>query len=203
MTETDARERILDAALSLFAERSADAVSLRDIAAAADVSVALIPHYFTNKTGLVDAVNARIIGIFDGARDAMASADGVSAAIAEHFPSDSPTIGYLRRCLTDGSDTGRVIFQRWYGMTVELLGDLERSGAVTPTADPQARAAFLMANDLAIILLRDHLAESLGTDPLSTEGLTRWTAEALTAYTHGVFTQRDATSDATSTKEQQ
>jgi AcrR family transcriptional regulator len=47
--------------------------------------------------------------------------------------------------------------------------------------------AFLMTNDLAILLLREHLADVLGADPLAGEGPERWAREMLTVYTSGLL----------------
>lgn len=49
------------------------------------------------------------------------------------------------------------------------------------------RAAFLLVNDLAVLLLRDHLTEVLGTDPLSGPGMTRWAGEVLAVYGAGLL----------------
>ncbi len=46
------RERILTAAYSLFSERGYEAVGLRDIAAAADVSIGTVYAYFADKKGI-------------------------------------------------------------------------------------------------------------------------------------------------------
>jgi hypothetical protein len=45
----------------------------------------------------------------------------------------------------------------------------------------------LLVNDLALLLLRDHLTEVLGTDPLSGPGMTRWAGEVLTIYGAGLL----------------
>jgi AcrR family transcriptional regulator len=50
------RRAVLDAASALFAARGVDRVSLRDIAAAADVSLALINRYMGSRDELVGAV---------------------------------------------------------------------------------------------------------------------------------------------------
>ena len=52
----EVRRAVLDAAASLFARRGVDAVSLREIAAVADVHVALIGRYIGNRDALVLAV---------------------------------------------------------------------------------------------------------------------------------------------------
>ena len=51
---------------------------------------------------------------------------------------------------------------------------------------PPTRVAFLLANDLAVLLLREHLADVLGVDPLSGEGMARWAREVLTIYAAGL-----------------
>lgn len=52
----EVRRAVLDAAASLFAERGVDRVSLRDIAASANVHPALISRYIGNRDELVVAV---------------------------------------------------------------------------------------------------------------------------------------------------
>ena len=50
------RRAVLDAAADLFARRDVEGVSLRDIAAAADVQLALIGRYIGTRAELIDAV---------------------------------------------------------------------------------------------------------------------------------------------------
>ena len=56
-----ARARIRDEALRLFAERGPDAVTMRDIAAAAGVSPALLVRHYGSKDGLVEAVDSHVV----------------------------------------------------------------------------------------------------------------------------------------------
>src|SRR6185295_13501936 len=63
----DARSHILDAADTVFRDHLPDAVGLREIAAAAEVSHGLVTHYFATYDGLVTAVIARRL---DAARTA-------------------------------------------------------------------------------------------------------------------------------------
>lgn len=55
----DKRERLLNAAASLVAEKGVEAVSLREIAAKAGVTPAMINYYFDDKQGLMHAVLER------------------------------------------------------------------------------------------------------------------------------------------------
>lgn len=54
------RERIVDAALRLFAERGYEAATMRDIAAAADCSLGLAYRYFSGKEALVVELYGRL-----------------------------------------------------------------------------------------------------------------------------------------------
>ena len=65
------KERILDAAERLFAERGFASTSLRDITAEAGVNLAAVNYHFQSKDALFQAVFARTIGPVNEARLAM------------------------------------------------------------------------------------------------------------------------------------
>ena len=50
------RERILDAAIKLFAQKGFAAVGVREIAALAEVNIAMISYYFEGKVGILRAI---------------------------------------------------------------------------------------------------------------------------------------------------
>jgi hypothetical protein len=62
---------------------------------------------------------------------------------------------------------------------------------VRPSSDVEVRAAFLLVNDLALVLLRGRVHKILGIDPLAPAGMARWTAQVLDVYTHGIITVGD------------
>jgi TetR/AcrR family transcriptional regulator, regulator of cefoperazone and chloramphenicol sensitivity len=65
-------------------------------------------------------------------------------------------------------------------------------GIAPPSDDPAVRAAFLLVNDLALILLCNHVAVAIGVDPITPEGLDRWAREVTLVYTEGAFrTQKE------------
>ncbi|WP_062211034.1 TetR/AcrR family transcriptional regulator [Demequina oxidasica] len=188
-----ARDHILECALKLFAASGPDAVTVRDIAACAHVSPALILHHYGSKQGLRDATDEHVAGIFDAVldmpidavtQDTTVSMIGVLLAAT---PADSPIPTYLRRLILSGDPAGRKLIRQWFELTRRYVDDATVAGAMEPSTDPDVRAAFLMANDLSMILLQDHLADVLGDDPLSPKGLERWVADAMDAYTSGVF----------------
>jgi TetR/AcrR family transcriptional regulator, regulator of cefoperazone and chloramphenicol sensitivity len=193
-----ARAVIRDEALRLFAEDGPEAVTVRQIAAAAGVSPGLILHHFGSKQGLVEAVDQHVLALFDVMLGEMTgehagdlfdpgASGSLAEAIVRHLPPQSPVPAYLRRLLLDGGEGGRELFRRLFQLSAQTLDALAAAGLAAPGADPAVRAAFLMSNDLAVLLLREHLAEVLGTDPLSDAGIARWAREALAIYGSGLL----------------
>jgi len=189
------RAVIRDEALRLFAERGPDAVTVRQIAAAAGVSPGLVIHHFGSKDGLREAVDAHVLAMFGAMLAELTTGDlyepGAAGSLAEavmkHLPPGSPVPGYLRRLLLAGGDSGRELFRRLYQGSQAALDAMARAGLAARGADPEVRAAILMSNDLAVLLLREHLAGVLGTDPLSAAGMARWGREMLAIYAAGLL----------------
>jgi AcrR family transcriptional regulator len=193
------RAGIRNAALRLFGEHGHDAVTIRDIAAAAGVSPALVLHHFGSKDGLraqvdqyaAEAFDTLFAELDDDAMEAMVADGGASASLAEAFgrtfPPGSPLPSYLRRLLLTNDPAGAALFGRWYTATRQLLDAMVESGSAAPSADPAVRAAFLLVNDLALLLLRNQIAAAIGVDPLTRQGLDRWAREITPIYIAGVF----------------
>lgn len=189
-----------DAAVSLFAEHGPESVTIRQIAARAEVSPALVVHHFGSKAGLRDAVDAHVSQLMEDLLDQMdapevmeslAQGDVRSFAevVAVTFPPDSPVPDYLRRMFLSGEPIGKSIFNRWFRITRSMLEGMVSAGTAASSDDPDVRSAFLLVNDLAVLVLRGPLTEALGFDPLSASGVTRWTNEIAAAYRNGIFTE--------------
>jgi AcrR family transcriptional regulator len=194
------RAVIRDEALRLFAERGPDAVTVRQIAAAAGVSPGLVIHHFGSKDGLREAVDAHVLATFGAMLGELTtgelyepgSAGSLAEAVVRHLPPGSPVPAYLRRLLLAGGDSGRELFRRLYQGSRAELEAMAEAGLAARGADPEVRAAILMSNDLAVLLLREHLADALGADPLSAGGMARWGREMLTIYAAGLLAQQPA-----------
>lgn len=79
------------------------------------------------------------------------------------------------------------LFGRLYQATRAGMQAMGQAGVVRPSRDEQVRNAFLLSNDLAMLLLRPHISQVVGMDPLARDGLVRWSAEVFDVYTGGVF----------------
>ena len=189
------RAVIRDEALRLFAERGPDAVTVRQIAAAAGVSPGLVIHHFGSKDGLREAVDAHVLAMFGGMLAELTTSElyepgaagSLAEAVVKHLPPGSPVPAYLRRLLLAGADSGRELFRRLYQGSRAALDAMAQAGLAARGADPEVRAAILMSNDLAVLLLREHLADVVGTDPLSAAGMARWGREMLAIYAAGLL----------------
>jgi hypothetical protein len=117
--------------------------------------------------------------------------EGGSASVAQMFADrlerEPALAGYVRRLLCDGGPAGVALFGRLYQATRAGMQALEQAGVVRPSRDGPVRDAFLLGNDLAMVLLRPHISQVLGIDPLARDGLVRWSAEVFEVYAHGVF----------------
>jgi AcrR family transcriptional regulator len=193
-----ARATIRNAALKLFAELGPDAVSVRQIAAAAGVSPALVLHHFGSKAGLRAAVDAHVVDrlgdLVDGeeaSETAREIATGSPASIGEifarYFPPDDPLPDYLRRQLLAADDAGTAMVRTWFEVSRQMFDQMVAAGLARESADPDVRAAFMLGADLALLLLRRPLTEALGFDPLSPDGVVRWAAEVTDITRYGVF----------------
>ncbi len=193
LPEFTAQEAIRRVAMDLFAERGAERVTIRDIAAAAGVSPALVIHHYGSKDGLEQAVDARVVELLEQLFADVAgtmgerSAASITELLSDGLDAEPHLLGYLQRILVNGGATADLVFRRLFEVTQAAMSHLDELGVLRPAVDPAVRSAFLLANDLGMILLRDQIAAVLGTDPLAGEGLATWSEQVLDVYAHGIM----------------
>ena len=108
------RAIIRDAALRLFANHGAEGVTVRQIAAAARVSPALVIRHFGSKEGLREEADAHVVRTIEAILKVLAEKrsstpgdlQSVMEAVVTHLPSDSPIPRYIGRLLLDRSRAG-------------------------------------------------------------------------------------------------
>jgi AcrR family transcriptional regulator len=170
---------------------------MRDIAAAAGVSPALLIRHYGSKDGLVAAVDDHVVATLEALLTEATSRPSDDAlepsavptlvdSLATHLPADSPIPAYLSRLLTAGGTVASAVFAQLYGISRTALDAMVAGGVADAGADPAVRAAVLMANDLAVLMLRPRLTEVLGVDPLEHDGMSRWAAEVFAIYRNGL-----------------
>jgi TetR/AcrR family transcriptional regulator, regulator of cefoperazone and chloramphenicol sensitivity len=193
------------AAMELFADRGYAGVTVRQIAAAAGVSPALVIHHYGSKEKLRTVLDERVAAFVESMLAELASAptEGGSASVAELFAdrleSEPAMAAYVRRLLVDGDPAGVALFGRLLDVTRAGLQAMEQAGVVRAAPDEPVRSAFLLSNDLAMLLLRPHIVQLAGIDPLARDGLARWSAAAFDIYANGLFVPGPSPPQATGT----
>ncbi|MER8045720.1 TetR family transcriptional regulator [Streptomyces sp. NPDC094032] len=154
-SEPGARERILEAARTQFAERGYDKTSVRGIAKAAGVDPALVHHYFGTK----DEVFAAAIEVsFEPATAIPLIVGGPREAIGERLArfflsvwenpaTRAPLLAVVRSALTHEA-AAKVL----RGFVLRRL--LERIAADLDVPDPRLRAELAASHMIGIAILR-------------------------------------------------
>jgi len=156
----DRRERILDAAETLFAEHGFRNVSVRDVAEAADITHPLIYYYWKSKDGLLAATlersQRRITELPDDAdRQRMAAA--IARAALQH---NRPYLLMLIRALLDGMPPSD-----WPGGFPAVAAIVRMATDGLPadeTAGTRARVASAVAMLAGWVMIEDALLEMVG-----------------------------------------
>lgn len=188
------RARIRDAAMLLFG-RDGFGVGLRQVAADAGVSPALVLHHFGSKEGLRAACDEHV---HDALRAAKADAmDRPAQDVLQELAATEqygPLVAYLVRVVLDGGPGAAAFVDDMLADTVAYLEHGERAGIVRPSSDPQGRARYVLAGQLGLLLLAQ-LDGTVGrgpsptTEPAAALGHIASTSmlAGLELFTHGLF----------------
>lgn len=158
MTNTDPKDRILDAAEQAFAEKGLAGARVQAIALAAEVNKASLYYYYQSKESLYQAVLSRVIGqVFESVRAELsrehpAPADQVNAvldgyrAVLDHHPAFARI---MARELAEGAPVaGPLLREKMAPMLPQLQGVLlaaAASGAFNPTLTTPLLGPVLVA----------------------------------------------------------
>jgi AcrR family transcriptional regulator len=186
-----ARARIRDAALVLFAERGTDGATVRDIAAAAGVSPGLLRHHFGSKDGLRAACDAHAFEQLMRIKE-QAVLDGRLAEpgfLAARHPTMLALYRYLARALLDGSPAAASMFDEMVDVSEQWLIEHGPQDA----ENPREYAAVLVATQIGMLGMHDHLSRALGADILSPEGHLRMTRGSVDLHSHALLSPDQAT----------
>ncbi|MCS6798578.1 MAG: TetR family transcriptional regulator [Myxococcota bacterium] len=181
------RQRILDAAETLFAERGFEATRLREVAAAAKVHHALVLHYFESKQGLLRAVLARAIGaismrafeVLGTARSLEELIDRQVELTVDHFARNRNLLRIVHGASRwPGSpayavcmDVARRLVWPLLEATSAALERFQREGLARADVDPR-RLVVVALGAIAHVFHEEHfLGAFLGADVRSDEAL--------------------------------
>jgi TetR/AcrR family transcriptional regulator len=176
------RERILDAALEVFAERSFEGASTREIALRGGVTQPLLNYHFTTKVELwqavVDRLFASLTSTLTQRMEGLRGVDDATTArlIVREFVSFSARNPELHRIITGEckTDTTRMDWmverhiRPLYEETVQLFARLSEQGHLPPIA-PAHLYYILTGAGPTLFVLGPECRRLTGLDPASDE----------------------------------
>lgn len=154
--DLSASGRIVRAALGRFATRGISGTTVRDIAADAGVSPALVIHHFGSKEELRRECDRRVIASL---RAKSQSRPGqVLDATFSRFGA------YAARMLTEDSPESRSLFDELVAVSRTVVGDAAEDGSLRASSDPDAQAVALVVLGLAPFAFTASLAHWANDD---------------------------------------
>lgn len=154
--ETDGRERLIEAATSLFYEKGYVSVGIREIAARAGCSLSLIKHHFGSKEGLlehvimadVSAIGAELAGAAREDSDPRERIERLVDSMVDVFERHRAGLQIVLRELTqkDSPFAERLLplIRQIVMQVVRMLEELRERGR-SRSVDPQTAAVLLFA----------------------------------------------------------
>ena len=186
-TELTAATRIVDAALEVIAERGLRGATVRDIAAAADVSPALVVHHFGSKDGVREACDARVVA-FIARKSAAHTAPGLDETFTRFGR-------YAARVLADGDERSASLFDALLRQARSTVEARVAAGELHASADPEALAVALVTLGLAPFTLAPLLGRWAGGS--ADDAIARIGVPLAEIYTRGLFTDGAVLAQAT------
>lgn len=166
--------RLIKVAMRMFADKGYDGITVRDISAAADVSVGLINHHFGSKEGLREAVDKYFIDqfeevLFEERPAASTTEEGLELAVEftenwidRHIDDWDLTKAYMRRALLEGSDWGSGLFERFYNVVRTSMDRLDAGGGIRADVDRLWLPLLILYMELGTLLLEPYVERVLG-----------------------------------------
>jgi AcrR family transcriptional regulator len=186
------RQRLLSAALELFAERGVEATSLRMVAGRAGASLGALSHYYPSKAALVSAAHGYVLErmrrtLADASGDSsVARAEGVTGAALlalrrrdayyDMLREEPAIAGYLRREWL--SPRAEFVLQELAMDEEERQAFLQRDFP-RPPRDPDVSLLLHRLVGMIPLLFAPVIETALGIDVMSPDGIRRWHAAEL------------------------
>ncbi|MGF2945552.1 TetR/AcrR family transcriptional regulator [Mycobacterium sp. Lab-001] len=178
--------RIRASALRLFAAQGTSATTLRAIAAAAEVSLGLVQHYFATKADLISAVDAHVLEVVGGVM-AQPVSDPPADSVAEMgrrvtalLIQQPDVVDYVVDALVSGRALGTLVFDALAALGADRWKELDDLGQTRPDLDRLWAPLHPLVLVLGALVLRPHLDRHL-PQPFSTPTQMRRWEESVTA----------------------
>ena len=176
--KTSTYDRIVAAALEGFATNGVKATSIRDVAAAAEVSPGLVQHYFTSKGALRAAVDEHVtevaraaLSVRDPKGDVIEDiAQRLTELVADHFVA----LRYVARGVAESDEAAMGIFDTLTDLCRQQLAALQRAGMLRADLDLEWAALHTVLINLGTVMLEPGVTRQLGRPFLAKRQVQRW-----------------------------
>ncbi len=174
------QERIVEAALDVFAKHGASGSTLQMVAQTAGVSVGLVQHHFGSKDSLIEAVDTYALTVIGAGMSQPLPDDPTEAVLelgrrviyllSEHLSA----VDYLARMLVEDAPAGRAFFDATAAIVMGHWRQLDAIGATADNLDLVWAALNPIILTMGTVIMRRHLDRHL-PEPLTTPTqLRRW-----------------------------
>ncbi len=192
-TDLTARARIRDAAIQSFADEGFGA-SVRTIAAAAQVSPALITHHFGTKQALREDCDAEVLRRYRELKtDALAHPSahllgnlnplGTSGSLG----ANGSLLVYMLRSIQVGGQAGRDFVEHLMDDARGYMAAGVASGVIKPSRDEEARLRYLTYQSLGALMIAFMLGSADGVESAVREIRTQTILPTLELFTEGLL----------------
>jgi AcrR family transcriptional regulator len=189
------QDRILNAALQVFAQRGTSDATLQMVADTAGVSVGLVQHHFGTKDGLIKAVDGVAMNLISSTMFAALKSPGpdsveeigraVHCLLTEHLV----VMDYLGRAVASETPSGIALFDAMARSGIERWERMVESGDAVDGLDPVWAGLNPLILTLGSIILRRHLDRHLPASFTSDPELARWEHSVNELIRHGQLRQ--------------
>ncbi|MCL2339816.1 MAG: TetR family transcriptional regulator [Actinomycetia bacterium] len=183
------RAQIIDSAIRIIAQDGVQA-TVRSIAAAADVSPALITHHFGSKDALKTACDIEVMHRYNQLK--MAGIMNPLVSINQVFADSdevSVMVAYLLQTLLGGGPAAQALMDRLLEQMREVMQAAQVAGTIKPSRNEEARLRYLATSMIGAALINFILNPP--ADPTQAFDLGMGSAENLLAevevLTEGIF----------------
>ncbi|WP_051208357.1 TetR family transcriptional regulator [Propionicicella superfundia] len=180
--------RIRDAAVALVSRTGWERVTLRRIAAEADVPVGLVSYHFGSKDGLRRACDDWVMQRIGEEKDLVMGSGPLPdmRSYLTERPELGPLHDYIAMCLRHGGRVAQHVFDGMVDTTVDMLRDGAEAGTLRRYDDDYSIAVVLVALGAGAGLLGEHVARLFGggDDVLAPDTYPRYARATIEIFTH-------------------
>lgn len=194
--EAAGRRQLLKAGMKLFAERGFAAVGLREIAAAAGVSLGLVRTHFGSKDGLREAIDAYVLEEIRALYAAVlehSSVEALEQAVEDALdwiPRDHDALMYARMSLMERTPGSQALFDEMLAVMRQFIDNNARLGFLQPDVDREWAAIYMVFDFIGPAVIEPFAEHALGQSMYAKSMIARRNAFMIRLFTRG-FLKRE------------